>query len=91
MTLYLVKYSDSDFRLCREDGTEIDSFSSDPRENAEGEPKNPIPDFVDSVAKKHGGASILKDRNARRDHAKILTGDWCFRDVEEHGESEVPW
>jgi len=91
MTLYLVKYSDTDFRLHREDGTEIGTFTSDPREDAEGNRINPVPDFVDSVAEHHAGASILGDPDARRDHAKVLSGDWVFRDVEEHGSSEVPW
>lgn len=91
MTLYLVKHGAGDFRLHRQDGTELDQYASDPRTDANGNPTNPVPDFVDSLAAAHNGASILGDKNARRDHAKATTNDWSFRDVSEHGQSEVPW
>lgn len=91
MTLYLVKHGAGDFRLHNPDGTEIDTYASDPREDANGNETNPVPDLVDSLAAAHNGASILGDKAARRDHAKATNGDWVFRDVAEHGASEVPW
>lgn len=87
MTLYLVKHGSSDYRLHRIDGTELATWSSDPREASDGA----IPEMVDGIASAHNGASILGDAQARRDHAKVVTGDWAYRDKAEHGSSEVPW
>jgi len=85
MSLYVVKHGSSDYRLHRSDGTEIDTFDSDPRDS-----ETLIPDLVDSVAAAHVGASILGDQQARRDHAQVVNGDWNYRDLTLNGET-VPW
>lgn len=91
MTLYLVKHGSNDYRLQRSDGAELDTYTSDPRTDSNGNPTDPIPDFVDSIAAAHNGASILGDKQARREHGKIVGGNWVYRDIAEHGQSEVPW
>lgn len=84
MILYLVKHDSGDYRLHRPDGTELDTWSSDPREG------ETVANLLDAVAAAHPGASILGDAQARQDFARIVSSDWAYRDVTIPDET-VPW
>jgi len=82
MTLYVVKHGSSDYRLHREDGTDIGSpnWTEQPSQM----------DMVEALAAEHNGASILGDPDARWEYTEIVTGEVTFRDLTISDET-VPW
>lgn len=92
MSLYLVKHASGDWRLHRSDGSEITTWSSDPREDSNGNPVTPIPAFVDGIAgtTSTSGDAVLGDPQGRTDHVMAVAGDWNYRDLTLDGET-VPW
>lgn len=82
MTLYLAKYADDDYRLHRADGAEIVSFAqrydgADLRVRLPGARGNSV--------------ALSNNEPALQDHLDIVQGDYVFRDVAEHGPSEIPF
>jgi hypothetical protein len=87
MTLYLVKHGSNDYRLQDADGTEIDTWSSDPRESSEGV----IPTLVDGIANSaYPADDLLGDPTVRKRHAMVVAGQWHYRDLTIPDET-VPW
>lgn len=82
MTLILVKYGASDYRLHRDDATELGAFD----ERAD------IAMMRSTCHTANGGPqSIHTNARALKDDTCLLTGDWVYRDVAEHGPDEIPF
>ena len=82
MTLYVIKHDDEDYRLHRQDGTEIGSPDWDEHPTAMM--------MVEALAEEHSGASILGNADARWEYTQVVTNEVRYKDLTIDGET-VPW
>lgn len=82
MTLYLVKHGSDDYRLHKQDGTEMSTWSSRPSP----------PEMAVGVSEHHGNPSKGKGGPPAfvKDDTRISIGDWEYHDLA-GGRANLPW